>query len=447
MSRIHFVSVLFALAFVGLPTFAQSPEQQIAALKAENNQLSEQLFKTRNDLLSVQTEVVKTRIELKNLTSEYDLAKELADVDSDYIDIVNNLQSQKEKLDTLLSLKSRLLSQRETELNEISAQIEQNEKQLEVFAVRYGIDINAVPKPTPTPSPAPSPSETANNKRTSPPTKPEKQERQQKPIYTEPIVPDEPKVVNAPTRGRFSTTKYEFGELFPTFIEITSADNQFNLGVSETEITVEQFKLFQKEARYRTESQRSGGCNIFDYETKNDRTANSDSPGYRQSDSHPIVCISMFDAIKYTKWLSKKLNRTVRLPTRSEWFTFSTPHEMAALEKENGMARNCLHANIRDHAFAGRFGDDSSEICNDSSVNAEPVKLKLPNSLGLYNLYGNVREWTMSCRDDSIKNLWVCPSVHIAGGSAYYKLDPRKETRGGPDGVGNDVGFRVVYEL
>lgn len=442
MSRIHFVSVLFVLFIFCFPVSAQTPEQQVATLKAENNQLSEQLFKTRNDLLSVQAEVVKTRIELKNLTSEYELAKELADVDSDYIDIVNNLQRQKDKLDTLLSLKSRLLSQRETELNEISAKIEQNEKQLEVFAVRYGTNINAETKPTP--SAASSSSETANNKRTSPPTKPEKQE---KPIYAEPVVPDEPKVVNAPTRGRFSTTKYEFGELFPTFIEVTSVDNQFNLGVSETEITVEQFKLFQKEARYRTESQRSGGCNIFDYETKNDRTANSNSPGYRQSDSHPIVCISMFDAIKYTKWLSKKLNRTVRLPTRSEWFTFSTPHEMAALEKENGMARNCLHANIRDHAFAGRFGDDSAEICNDSSINPEPVKLKLPNSLGLYNLYGNVREWTMSCRDDSIKNLWVCPGVHIAGGSAYYKLDPRKETRGGPDGVSSDVGFRVVYEL
>lgn len=442
MSRIHFVSVIFALIFVGLPVSAQSPEQEVATLKAENNQLNEQLFKTRNDLLAVQTDVVKTRIELRNLVSEYELAKELADVDSDYIDIVNTLQSQIDELNALLSRKSQLLSQKETKLNEISAKIEQNEKQLEVYAVRYGIDINAAPEPTP--SPAPSSSETASNKRTSPPVK---QEIQQQTVYTEPVVREEPRVANAPARGRFSTTKYEFGELFPTFIEVTSADNQFALGVSETEITVEQFKLFQKEARYRTESQRSGGCNIFDYETKSDRTANSDSPGYRQSDSHPIVCISMFDAIKYTQWLSKKLNRTVRLPTRSEWFTFSTPHEMAALEKESGMARNCLYANIRDHAFAGRFGDDSTEICNDSSVNPEPVKLKLPNSLGLYNLYGNVREWTMSCRDDNIKNLWVCPGVHIAGGSAYYKLDPRKETRGGPDGVSSDVGFRVVYEL
>ncbi|TPV62222.1 hypothetical protein FJ444_02855 [Aestuariibacter sp. GS-14] len=442
LSKLICFSIFLLLDSLSTASAAKSAQQDVAELRSQNNQLNEQLFNTRSTLIALQAEVIKVRIELKNLDSEYDLARELVEVDSDYIDIVNDLKNQKDKLETLLSVKSRLLVKKETELNTIATQIGQNEKQLEVYAVRYGTDIGADINATPMLAQESS-HELAPPQSLAP--EPRIKQNIQQHSRSEVVVTKE--TDNILANSRFSATKYSFGEQFPTFIEITSIDQQFRLGVSDTEITVEQFQLFQSETRYRSESQRSGGCNIFNYETKRSKQANSESPGYRQTNTHPIVCVSLFDAIKYTQWLSKKLNRNVRLPTRSEWFTFATPHEMIALEKQNGMTDNCLHANIRDQAFANKFSDDSTEICNDRSIYPEPVKMKLPSSLGLYNLYGNAREWTMSCWDDAIKNLWVCPAVHIAGGSAYFKLNPAKETRGGPDGVSNDVSFRVVYEL
>ena len=43
------------------------------------------------------------------------------------------------------------------------------------------------------------------------------------------------------------------------------------------------------------------------------------SPGFDQTDDHPVVCISWSDARAYVGWLSKKTGKPYRLPTEAEW--------------------------------------------------------------------------------------------------------------------------------
>ena len=58
---------------------------------------------------------------------------------------------------------------------------------------------------------------------------------------------------------------------------------------------------------YKTEAEQAG-----DKETWRD-------PGFVQTDDDPMVGVSWNDADKFCKWLSRKENKTYRLPTEAQW--------------------------------------------------------------------------------------------------------------------------------
>lgn len=43
------------------------------------------------------------------------------------------------------------------------------------------------------------------------------------------------------------------------------------------------------------------------------------SPGFEQSDAHPVVCVSWSDADAYARWYSQRTGHAWRLPTAGEW--------------------------------------------------------------------------------------------------------------------------------
>ena len=101
-------------------------------------------------------------------------------------------------------------------------------------------------------------------------------------------------------------------------------------------------------------------------------------------DAHPVVHICWFDAVAYCKWAGK------RLPTEAEWewaargglsdktYPWGDEHVEAGLPKAN--------------SWQGSFPYSNSE--DDGFYSTAPVKSFEPNNFGLYDMAGNVWEWT-----------------------------------------------------
>jgi sulfatase modifying factor 1 len=132
-------------------------------------------------------------------------------------------------------------------------------------------------------------------------------------------------------------------------------------------------------------------------------------------DTHPAIGITWHNATTFCKWLSKKTGKKYRLPTEAEW-------EYACRAGTTS-------------AFS--FGDDPKKLADfawfedtaDSETNA--VGKKKPNSWGLYDMSGNVREWVYdfysptAYKEAAEKSLAVNPQgpetgkLHVARGGDY----------------------------
>ena len=88
--------------------------------------------------------------------------------------------------------------------------------------------------------------------------------------------------------------------------------------------------------------------------------------------SHPVVQVSWHDVVAYCRWLSKRTGRRVSLPTEAEW-------EFAA---------KCGDERI--WAFGNEFG---LEKVNAEGTDTSGFRDYAPNTLGLYDMSGNVYEW------------------------------------------------------
>lgn len=226
-------------------------------------------------------------------------------------------------------------------------------------------------------------------------------------------------------------------------VELTK---EFYLGVHE--VTVGQFKEFVCGANYTTEGDRDGkggwGVNESGSLDKKGKYTWK-SPGFEQSDDHPVVLVSWNDAQAFCKWLGKKENKTYRLPTEAEW-------------------EYACRAGTR---TAYSFGDDPQDLAAHGNVGrsedgfryAAPVGRFEPNRYGLYDMHGNVWEWCSDWYDskgyqggretDPTGPKMAGARVHRGGGWSSSPSRCRSAARIGrhPSAYrGSYLGFRVVLE-
>lgn len=192
--------------------------------------------------------------------------------------------------------------------------------------------------------------------------------------------------------------------------------------ISETPITVAQWN----------ECFRMGGC---------DEWFGSSDPSRAR---HPVTGLNHAQASQYVDWLSSLTNQDYRLPTEQEWeyaarAGSTTPRPWGfEIGVNNAHCRGCTNL---------------ADVGTTSQVGSYP-----PNSYGLYDMLGNVWEWTSSCwakEPPTQANVESTPDAScthrvIRGGAHSTRAEFVSSSVRAPYPVESgfsNIGFRVVSEL
>ena len=239
--------------------------------------------------------------------------------------------------------------------------------------------------------------------------------------------------------------------------------------ITPTTITNAQFARFVDATGYVTEAERFGWSFVFWSDVpKSIPTSQAiaglewwrridgatwrdvNGPGTGNAPDHPVVQVSWTDARTFADWAGG------RLPTEAEW-------EHAARGGLGDVPYPWGDAEPNDNAFTpcniwqGTFPKHNTTL--DGYAGTAPARSFQPNEYGLYNVVGNVWEWTSDAyRIRSLKKAAKAREKSMAGfriakgGSflchASYCWRYRIAARSGnsPDSSTPHMGFRVVFD-
>jgi formylglycine-generating enzyme required for sulfatase activity len=182
-------------------------------------------------------------------------------------------------------------------------------------------------------------------------------------------------------------------------------------------------------------------------------------PGYPVDDRHPANCVSWDDAKAYAAWLSRATGHPYRLLHEAEW-------EYAARAGTTGdhwwgpqHEDLCAYLNGADRSYDRAFPGYAflDRACDDGYAETSPSGAFRPNPFGLYDMYGDVEQWTGDCFAPSYANArrdaeaevgtTTCETVAVRGGT-WHSGWPlfRASSRGFLPYTmrATSVGFRIV---
>jgi formylglycine-generating enzyme required for sulfatase activity len=123
------------------------------------------------------------------------------------------------------------------------------------------------------------------------------------------------------------------------------------------------------------------------------------SPGFPQTGRDPVVCVGWDDAKAYVAWLSVRTGQVYRLPTEAEWEYAARAGTTTARYFSADPAQVCHYTNVVDLDYSeqhpGEIG--ANRACRDGYVFTSPVGRFPPNPYGLYDMLGDVMDWTEDC--------------------------------------------------
>jgi sulfatase modifying factor 1 len=123
------------------------------------------------------------------------------------------------------------------------------------------------------------------------------------------------------------------------------------------------------------------------------------SPGFPQTGRDPVVCVSWDDAQAYVSWLSAKTGHAYRLPSEAEWEYAARAGTTTARYFSDNPAELCRYSNIADVNYRRQYPRATGTFgaCSDGYLFTSPVGRFPPNQFGLYDMLGDVMDWTEDC--------------------------------------------------
>ena len=172
--------------------------------------------------------------------------------------------------------------------------------------------------------------------------------------------------------------------------------------------------------------------------------------------SRPVIMVSWNDTQEFIQWLNGKTGQSYSLPSESQWEYFARAGEESDW-LGGSPASVCSFGNIA--GGESGFKWQHEECSDNAAIETLPVGSFRGNAFGIYDVVGNVAEWTLDCMnlsyldapaDGSAWGRGICSSRMTRGGSWFtgsreVRLPARFNLKNGDR---NDfTGFRVVRRI
>ncbi|NJL55722.1 SUMF1/EgtB/PvdO family nonheme iron enzyme [bacterium] len=209
-----------------------------------------------------------------------------------------------------------------------------------------------------------------------------------------------------------------------------------SFSISKYPITVAQYELFINDGGYNDRSIWTEAGLAWQNKVKVKFPRYWKDPKFHHSD-HPIVGVSWFEAVAFSRWLGNKLGLHITLPSEQQW----------------------QRAAQGDTEFAYPWGSDFDE--NRCNMKTEPKSeegttavTQYPSGAspyGVMDMSGNVWEWTLTIFDDVNETDLSSSESRVQRGGSFtnkpdmLRVDYRRKHY--PDLEGYNFGFRVVIYI
>jgi formylglycine-generating enzyme required for sulfatase activity len=244
--------------------------------------------------------------------------------------------------------------------------------------------------------------------------------------------------------------------------------SSFALG--KHDVTRGEYAEFTRETGYPAGDGCGRGQAIFDWDKDPELTWKN--PGFAQTDDDPVVCVSWQDARAYVGWLNRKAHRggtasagaSYGLPSEAQWEYAARAGTTTRFYWGDDDAAAPAYAWFNVNSGCERVTGLS---CDHGRTH--PGGTKPPNAFGLYDMAGNVWQWTEDCYDNSYAGIAAngraneTPSsdpkardgqgkcLRVDRGSSWmfpaWLLRPATRERNPADYRNNIMGFRVARTL